>query len=415
MATTIFFGGRLIGVPGSYSIVDDTGLEQIGLGASGIVAVLGTAEGGKPVSEIEELKDFIRFTRPGKVGETFRSGNLLQAAPILFAPASDTDILAGAQEMVAMKVNPATQSEATFANAQGDAMKITSKDYGAFTEQVNVSIQDGTTKGKLLTIIFEDDTESVDDLGGDDIFKLKYEASTNSWTTMTGQVLAGGLVETKGTRDVGGLDSDIGTTLASAGAIQVVSDNAADVGMVVTVYGLEETTGNPIKEVFTLDGTNTHVGTKNFEAGDVLGVKIVGTTAGNVSVEPSGGGADVFTVAAGADQVAGLVLGATMYAASAVTLVSDGASTKDAMLVGTNASGAELLEKVTLTGTAPVNSSGVYATITAIVLGDVESAQTLTVSATTAKTTESGGLLQRSVPVRYRWVCFDPRDLQHFV
>ena len=109
-ATTIFFNGRLISVPGSYSEVDASGLEQVGLGASGIVAVLGTAEGGRPVSEISSLSDYLRFTKPEAIRETFRSGNLREVGDFLFAPAKDPNILAGAQEVVAMKVNPATAS-----------------------------------------------------------------------------------------------------------------------------------------------------------------------------------------------------------------------------------------------------------------------------------------------------------------
>ena len=51
-ASTIFFNGLLISRPGSYSVVDARGLEAIGLGASGIVALIGTAEGGRPVSDM---------------------------------------------------------------------------------------------------------------------------------------------------------------------------------------------------------------------------------------------------------------------------------------------------------------------------------------------------------------------------
>ena len=50
MATSIFFNGRLIRTPGSYSEVNTDALAAVGLGATGIVAVIGTGEGGKPVS-----------------------------------------------------------------------------------------------------------------------------------------------------------------------------------------------------------------------------------------------------------------------------------------------------------------------------------------------------------------------------
>ena len=178
-ASTIFFNGRVISVPGSYSEVDASGLEQVGLGAAGIVAVIGTAEGGRPVSDITETSEFLRLNKPEKGNELFRSGDLREVVPFLFAPGNDPDILGGAVEVVAMKTNPATQSNGTFQNPQGDAMVLTSRDFGAFTTQINVSIADGTIQGKLLTIIFEDITESVDDLGGDDIFELQYQPGTN--------------------------------------------------------------------------------------------------------------------------------------------------------------------------------------------------------------------------------------------
>jgi len=385
-ATTIFFNGRTISVPGSYSEVDASGLEQVGLGAAGIVAAIGTAEGGIPVTDIEELDDYIRIKKPEAGRSEFRSGDLREVIEMLFAPSADGDIQGGAVEVVCMKVNPATQSSASFSNSQGNALDLESVDYGAFTEQINVSIASGTTKGKLVTIIFEDTTEAVDDLGGDTMFSLKYTKPTNGWDTMTGQCLAGGIIQALGTRATLGMDSDIGTTLAAPGAIEVVSASGADITQTVTVYGLDGT-GAPVSETLTLTGAVAAVGTQVFAAGDVLGAAVTGTTAGNVSVRPSGGGADVFTITAGADPVAGLVRGSTMYAASVLTLVSSGASTKDVIISGRNTSGAATLEKITLTGAVAVAGLGVFSEITAIVLGDVEVAQTITSSATAVQTT----------------------------
>ena len=152
MASSIFFGGRLISVPGSYTVVDASGLEQVGLGASGIIAVLGTGEGGRPASTIEETKDLIRLTKPEQFLSTFRSGDLYEVGDMLFAPSNDPDVLGGAQEVVAMKINPATQSTAILTNAQGDAIDLESADYGAFTEQVNVSIASGTTPANITPV-----------------------------------------------------------------------------------------------------------------------------------------------------------------------------------------------------------------------------------------------------------------------
>lgn len=388
MATSIFFNGRVISVPGSYSEVDASGLEQVGLGAAGIVAVLGTAEGGIPVSAITELSEVIRINKPELGRSTFRSGDLREVIDMLFAPGNDPDILGGAVEVVAMKVNPATASAATLANAQGDALTLTSKDYGAFSEQINVSIAAGTVQGKLVTIIFEDITESVDDLGGDTLFSLTYTKPTDGWDTMTAQALSGGVVQATATRSTGGLDGDVGTPLASNGAIEVVSANAADTTQIATVYGLDAT-GAAVSEQLALNGTTAVPGSQVFAAGDVLGVAIEGTTIGAVSVRPSGGGADVFTVAAGADPVDGLVRGAAMYAGGTLALIADGATVQDVILVGKSASGSTVLEKVTLTGTTAVATVGSFSRIDAIVLGDVEAARTITHAGIAAVTTPS--------------------------
>jgi hypothetical protein len=382
--TSIFFNGRVISVPGSYSEVDASGLEAIGLGAAGIIGLIGTAEGGIPVSALTGPEDFIRITKPEASRSLFRSGNLREGIPLLFEPSSDPDVPGGAVEVVAMKVNPATQSVATFSNAQGPAVDMTSADYGAFTEQINVSIGAGTVQGKLLTVIFEDTTESWDDVGGDDFLKLKYVNPGDGWATMTAQVNAGGILKANGTRSSLGLDSEVTDTVAS-GVVEVVSASGADVGQTVRVYGLDGSNA-AVSEDFTLNGTTTQIGTQTFNTAMVLGARVIGTTAGAVTVKVSPGGATIMTLAAGANDDKGMLTGSAMYAASVLSLVSSGASTKVVILEGNNVSGTRFLEKVTLTGTTPVPSTGVFSLVTGIVLGDVEAAQTITVSATAAQT-----------------------------
>jgi hypothetical protein len=266
--SSIFFNGRLISVPGSYTEVDASGLEQVGLGASGIVAVIGEAEGGKSVNDIELPADFIRCNKPEKVRQAFRGGDLYEVGDMLFAPSNDPDILAGAQELVMMKVNPATSGTAAFANAIGDAMAVTSRDFGAFVNQVNVSIANGTTIGKLLTIVFEDIIETVDDLGGTDIISLNYVKHTNGWgqgagAVVTAQVLSGGDIQALATRTNLGLDGDI--TDSTGTAVTVVSDSAGDTQQ-ITVYGFDAT-DIPVSETLTLAGLTPVVGNQVFKPG----------------------------------------------------------------------------------------------------------------------------------------------------
>ncbi len=367
-ATTIFFNGRVISVPGSYTEVDASGLEQVGLGASGIVAMLGEAEGGRPASTISETKDIIRLGKPEAVRTTFRNGDLREAGGMLFEPGRDAAILAGAQEVVAMKVNPAVQGTATLANAAGDAVDLTAEDFGAFTNQINIAVANGTNNGKLITIIFEDITEAFDDVGGTNIFTLDYETGTDTWDTMTAEIAANGQVKCAATRAETGLDGDIVTTLAAPGAIEVVSASGADVGQLVTVYGLDAA-GAPVSETLTLNGTTPVPGVQVFAAGDVLGVAIDGTaTAGIVTVRPSGGGLSVFDVAA-ADGQDGLVRGAAMFMANQIVQgVLDAAATPDVIIVGKSASGVTQLHKLVMDGTA--TSIGTLTSVTAVFTWD---------------------------------------------
>jgi len=384
MPTSIFFNGRLISIPGSYSVVDASGLEQVGLGAVGIVAVLGTGEGGKPANEISELKDFIVITKPEQGQSIFRSGDLREVIPMLFAPAKDPSILGGAVQVVVMKVNPATRSSATLSNGSGNCMLVESADYGAFTGQVNLSIADGTVQGKKVTIIFEDTTEAGDDIGGDHLFNLKYTNPGNGWTTMTGQVKASGIIECMATRTaMTGKDGDI-TDSAGDHTVTVVSGAAGDTTQQVVVYGLD-VSNNPQQETLNLNGTTPVVGTKVFKTASVWGGKIIGTTAGAVVVSETTG-ATIMTITAGSGTSKGLYLGQCMYGAGAVTLVADGATTKIALVVGTSATGAAQMEKFTLTGAVPVVGTAVWSEITAIVLGDVEVARAITASGKAATT-----------------------------
>jgi len=385
-ASSIFFNGRLISVPGSYSEVDASGLESVGLSAAGIVAVLGTGEGGRPVSDIMEPSQFLRANKPEKMRELFRSGDLREVSGMLFEPAKDSAISGGAVEVVAMKVNPSTKSYLTLDNAQGPALELESEDYGAFTKQIKVSISTGTNKGKLIAVEFEDQVESQDDIGGDAMFSLSYDKPTNGWDTMTAQVVAGGSVECEATRaGVAGKDGDVGTPLAAPGVIEVVA-GAGDEGLQVTVYGLDGTGAPKAETLTTINGTV--VGAQIFAAGDVLGAKVVGTSVGAITVKASPGGATIFTIPSGVNPSQGITFGVTMYVSgSKVTLVSSGASTKDVILVGKGANGAVLLEKITLTGVVSVQSVGNFAEITAFVLGDYEAGQTLTITAQAAKTT----------------------------
>jgi hypothetical protein len=284
-----------------------------------------------------------------------------------------------------MKVNPATQSIASFANAQGNALDVVSLDYGAFTSQINVTIQTGSdllVARKLLTIRFEDTVEAVDNLGGDNIFTLQYSGGANGWGTAIAKVNGTG-IQADATRSYDGESDAITVQFGAAVLVEVLSSNVGDVGQAVTIYGTNAVDTAAQKETVTLNGTTVVTSTLQFRR--VLGVIIVGTaTLGTVTVRAAPGGATVISLGIGVMQE-GAFLGEYQFVNNTtISLVADGATTKQVLIFGRNPSGAAAQEIRALTGAVAVLSVGSYSLIEAIVTGDVEAARTVQVSAVAA-------------------------------
>ena len=390
MSTSIFFAGRVISVPGAYSNVDASGLEQVGLGASGIVALLGTAEGGVPVSALSKAKDIPRFKNPDKVRKYLRSGDLLEGAAMAFEPAKDNDILAGAQEVLLLKTNAATQAEATLQKSGVDCIDLASVDYGAFTDQINVELAAGTNKGKLLTITFEGTTETVDDLGGDTLATLNYNGGTTGYNTAVMDVNDDGDITVTATRTGTGGASLIDNAATNA-AIEVLSGNAGDVGQIVHIFGLVGGVATHVQA--TLNGTTVVPVTGTvWDAGGVLGVYIEGTaTLGTVTVRTLGGaGVNIFTVPAGTSAEGVIKCDYCYVDKTTLSAAVDAAAAVNVLYFGRNAANGSLAEKIVTNGTTPVvSATSTYAFIDYIVVGALAAARTLTVTARAARSLAS--------------------------
>ena len=261
MVSKLYVNNTLTGKPGSYSEVDTSALEGLGLSSSGIVAIIGEGIGGIPVSEITDISQIINITRPEQGLKIFKSGNLREAIPMLFNPSNDPNILGGAQQVIAMKVNPSTASSAQLENDYNPILAITSKDYGDFTNQINIEVATGTTKGKLLSIAYEDNLEVIDNLGGDEIFTLNYVNPSNGWTTVTAEVENGGAVVAKATRSNIGLADQV-IQPASPSILTVASASTSDTTQQIIIYGL--VSGSPQSETLALNGTTSVEGTLSF-------------------------------------------------------------------------------------------------------------------------------------------------------
>lgn len=395
--TTIFFNGRLISVPGSYSEIDASGLESVGLAAAGVIACLGTAEGGKPYSAIDPAD----VAGTAQVAQTdararrfFRSGDLREASPMLFGPFADADVPAGAAQVVFVKVNPAAASAASFANGDGAALVLTSRDYGYFTTQIRAQIATGTTKGKLVTLTHEATVEAFDDVGGDALASLIYAATTpaKGYTTVLATNNASG-VTAAFTRGGLGLDGDITNPVTAGQVVELVSSSAGDTAVVVEVVGTSGTNTTQRQRV-TLNGLTPVDTTGVWNA--VHGARIVsGTAAGTITLRNDGAGTTITTLTAGAP-TKGLDPCSDMAAVGALAYVADSASTARVTVVGLSATGAVQTETVVLNGTTPVAGTAIWSRIDYLALGGLAAARTLTISGTAVSAPVAGlGTLQR--------------------
>lgn len=377
-ATQLFFNGRLTPRPGAYSRVDATAFDQAGLGASGIVALIGMAVGGKPYTAAATPRDDLdRATNTGQVRRLFRSGDLLEMSFPLFSPAKDPEIQAGAQQIVFVKVNPAAQSQADFNNGAGAALRVKSRDFGAFTTQVKVAIANATSgPGKLVTVTFEDDEEVFDLLGDAAKFTLTYSGGADGATATRVNTASTGITVEFDRADVG---QDGGVVQAPApSALEVVSTNVGDTTQTATIYGLNAANAPTVATV-TLNGTTAVPvpGTWNL----VTAVVLSAATAGNVETQIAGGGANVVVHTAGQTNKGRVTLDIPVSGALAVE--ADGASTRKLVYRGLTAAGASLAEVVTLNGTTPVALVGAFAKLTSVEVLNLEAARTATIKGLT--------------------------------
>ena len=401
-ASSIYFNGRVTWKPGSYSEVDASGLARPGLGASGIIACIGEAEGGAPYSEAGDL-GVHRISSPGKVARTFRSGDLKEAGQIMFDPSKDPDIPGGAQEVVFCKVNPATQSSLTVKDDSAvNNLDFESLDFGAFTNYIAVEIQPGTVGGTLITVYADYDAkvEVFDDLGSDGWFRLALPA--DFYTTPYGSALTfASNLDPAANFDASwalasmAVDPEPEATIAftgySAGSwtnpfvgpiqVSVVSDNAGDTTQTVTVYGLSSG-GAPVSEVITLTGTGAQTSSTTWA--EVHGFVLSAATVGSIVASHAGGTALVTIGSAAVTLFAGLEAstdGQLEINDGTLKFVSDGASTESVLVVGWATAGGATLEVVTLTGTTAVETTtNDWEWVQYVFAGPVEDGQTVTMS-----------------------------------
>jgi len=134
-------------LPGSYTKTDATGLITTSLAPGGIVGMIGTAYGGEPNA-------VYRFTSSSLATETFKSGKLLDAMKAAW--------LNGANDIYAIRIGAASKSVITLIDASsGDVLTLESRDYGTWTNDIEIKIESGTNFGYKLSIRYIDENNNI--------------------------------------------------------------------------------------------------------------------------------------------------------------------------------------------------------------------------------------------------------------
>lgn len=221
MAITINFNGASIRKPGVYTKTQVNLAGGFPLAPTGVVAIVGEADGGEPGSSAGVLT----FTSEdvGALVDLYKSGPIVDAARLLVAPARDNRVPNGASQIRVWKTNASTKSTLAISNGTTTIFNLSSANWGEDENLISVQVAAGAVdaSARIFTVIKGDSSETLTENARDEKLDIQY---TGSEATATITIQSGILAV-----DTGGPD-DISITLAGKTMQQVVDliDGNAD-------------------------------------------------------------------------------------------------------------------------------------------------------------------------------------------
>ena len=197
-------------IPGAYSRIDSV-RGAAGLASANNGVVLGRSTGGQPTT-------LLQFNTIAEAVSTLRGGELMEAVRMAFDPGGGLN----PQRVFAVRVNSAVQSTRNLLDGSTNPMiELRSLDYGVYVNQIRVTLENGTTSGKLLTVAFQSENPEVFDNIIRQSFTVQY---TDGACTMT-------IVNNSGaqtlTTSVGGISVNLGD-FTTVGALAAYINDQAD-------------------------------------------------------------------------------------------------------------------------------------------------------------------------------------------
>lgn len=135
------FNGATIIKPGAYSKIVVENLTGFPLQPTGVVGIVGEAQGGEP-----HVLDILSKEGIQDAKARYKSGPIADALEILANPSNDQRIANGASTIVVYKTNNSTQSQLNLRNTRSPAVNqvlLKSKNYGADENLLNVTVAAG--------------------------------------------------------------------------------------------------------------------------------------------------------------------------------------------------------------------------------------------------------------------------------
>jgi hypothetical protein len=135
MARQITAGGITKVGLGAITQIHAEGLNQIGLSASGVLGLVGEADGGVPGA----TSGIVTVSDPARATELFKSGPLVDAIKVAFEPSGDPLVPGGAAQVLIYKTNASTQSKLFLPSDSTDAVSTTVSGGASTTTSIDVA------------------------------------------------------------------------------------------------------------------------------------------------------------------------------------------------------------------------------------------------------------------------------------
>lgn len=174
MSRSVFFAGRLLTVPQAAAEIDISALNVNRIGGGNNLFVFGTGVGMLDPGKVHLIGDPTRARRL-----LHPSSEVLDPLRLVFDPSPTEQ---GAPFAYLVLTNPATQSTLTVQKSAVNAIKFTSRGWGAWTKQIALKIEAGTAAGtKKLTSTYLGEAFVQDNIGRQ-VLSVRYVGAGSACT-----------------------------------------------------------------------------------------------------------------------------------------------------------------------------------------------------------------------------------------